>query len=277
MTAKIAVLFNPVAGTQRFYTQHLLEIVSLTVGNTDACLIATGEMGREPSIHVWNSHSLQTLRVLKGVHRKGVHLMCFSSDDRCLVTGGLASSNAVVVYQWRSGEVVLSLSSPALLQDVFSMPDLNNPAQTGFLSESSVDFHETVTVKKAILPQLLVVLSLAELIILHLGPKTSIDYVPLSSSDVSSPAVCALAIVADSKNPFQNSDLKTHLVLTGHDDGSVLIFSAKQFVGTLTCYRKDSVTCMSKCYKGIAIATKKGFVYIWDNLLMNQLTVLQMN
>lgn len=71
--------------------------------------------------------------------------------------------------------------------------------------------------------------------------------------------------------------MKTHLVLTGHEDGSVLIFSPKQFVGALTCYRKDSVTCMSKCYKGLAIGTKKGLVYIWDNLLMNQLQVLQMN
>jgi len=161
-------------------------------------------MGKEPYIHIWSSHSLETLKVLKGIHRKGVHLMCFTSDDRCLVSGGLNSSNPLIVHEWRTGEVILSLSSPSPLQDLFCLPDLVNPAQTGFHSESSGEFHEQQGKrnKKQLKKEGIVVVSTEEIILVTLQAVTNVDYLYLKSAQAESTslAVCALSVIADNQN-----------------------------------------------------------------------------
>jgi hypothetical protein len=55
--------------------------------------------------------------------------------------------------------------------------------------------------------------------------------------------------------------------LTGHKDGSVLIWKLFQYVGVLENY-KDEITAITKCFDGIAIGTMRGLIYIWDNYLL---------
>jgi len=69
--------------------QHDQEILSLTLSNQTGDIIASSEIADHPKIHIWNSRSLENINILKGIHRKGVHLLAFSNDDRYLVTCGL--------------------------------------------------------------------------------------------------------------------------------------------------------------------------------------------
>lgn len=55
-----------------------------------------------------------------------------------------------------------------------------------------------------------------------------------------------------------------HLFLTGHKDGKVHLWRSDSYIGVLTDY-KDEVTCMTKCYEGLAICTWRGFIHLWDN------------
>ena len=58
-----------------------------------------------------------------------------------------------------------------------------------------------------------------------------------------------------------------HLVITGHKDGKILIWRLQQFIGVLDDYGCE-VSCVSKCFEGIAFATVKGHIYIWDQYLL---------
>ena len=78
------------------------------MSNKDGSVIATGELGFHPAVHVWNSRTLESLSVIKGLHTAGVHLLTFTNDDRMLVTCGLTQPSACIIYEWATGEIVIS-------------------------------------------------------------------------------------------------------------------------------------------------------------------------
>lgn len=86
-----------------------------------------------------------------------------------------------------------------------------------------------------------------------------------------SPPICGMAIIADYRNAFFDSlamevDGHRHLFLTGHKDGKVQLWRSDAYIGVLTDYR-DEVTCMTKCYEGLAICTWRGYIHLWDHHL----------
>jgi len=64
------VLVNVQLNRQRFYTQHLQEIISLAISNLNGDFVATGEYSEstKPAIHIWNSRTLDNISVLQGIH-----------------------------------------------------------------------------------------------------------------------------------------------------------------------------------------------------------------
>jgi WD40 repeat protein len=99
--ANVVVLLNPNICKQRFYVQHEQEVISCAVSNIDAGLVATGELGKEPAVHIWNSHSLECLKILKGIHMVGVHLLAFSNDDTMVISCSLSNPSSVLIYRWQ--------------------------------------------------------------------------------------------------------------------------------------------------------------------------------
>ena len=90
-----------------------------------------------------------------------------------------------------------------------------------------------------------------------------------------------LSILVDYKNRYADdldleSNGKRHLILTGHKDGKVLIWRSDAFLGVLTDY-KDEVTCMTKCFEGIAICTWRGMIHIWDTNLNHQIKTIELS
>jgi len=71
-------------------------------------MIASGELGENPEIHVWNSRTLLNIQILKGVHKSGVHLMSFTKNDTFLVTCGLTLPSAIIIYDWKNNMVLIS-------------------------------------------------------------------------------------------------------------------------------------------------------------------------
>lgn len=47
----------------------------------------------------------------------------------------------------------------------------------------------------------------------------------------------------------------------------MLIWKLFQYVGVLDKYNEE-ITTIVKCFDGIAIGTKNGYIYIWDNSLL---------
>lgn len=43
-------------------------------------LVATGQIGKDPYICVWNSKTMETVSILQGGHERGVATVAFSGD-----------------------------------------------------------------------------------------------------------------------------------------------------------------------------------------------------
>lgn len=66
----------------------------------DKTLVATGQVGKEPYICIWDSYNVQTVSILKDVHTHGVACLAFNSDGQvCLFFHFLFCSDISLVIQ----------------------------------------------------------------------------------------------------------------------------------------------------------------------------------
>lgn len=50
-------------------------------------LVATGQVGKEPYICVWDSYTVQTVSILKDVHTHGIACLAFDLDGQvCIIS-----------------------------------------------------------------------------------------------------------------------------------------------------------------------------------------------
>uniref|UniRef100_A0A8C1K429 EMAP like 6 n=1 Tax=Cyprinus carpio TaxID=7962 RepID=A0A8C1K429_CYPCA len=101
--AAVAVVYNRQQHTQRFYLGHDDDILSLTVHPLKD-YVATGQVGRDPSIHVWDIPTLKCLSLLKGQHQRGVCALEFTADGKSLVSVGIDEDHSIVIWDWKKGE-----------------------------------------------------------------------------------------------------------------------------------------------------------------------------
>ena len=73
----MGVVYNKTSHTQSFYTCHTDDILCLGL-HPSMDMVATGQIGRDPSIHVWDVVSMEMQSVLKGGHSRGVCAVAFS-------------------------------------------------------------------------------------------------------------------------------------------------------------------------------------------------------
>lgn len=62
---------NTATNTQRIFSEHSDDIVSLTVA-PDGQTVATGQVGRDPTILVWDSTTLKVLAVLRATAQRAI-------------------------------------------------------------------------------------------------------------------------------------------------------------------------------------------------------------
>ncbi|XP_016361551.1 echinoderm microtubule-associated protein-like 5 isoform X5 [Sinocyclocheilus anshuiensis] len=103
--AGVGVVYNTREHKQKFYLGHNDDIISLAL-HPERVLVATGQVGKEPYICVWDSYTVQTVSILKDMHTHGISCLAFDLDGQCLVSVGLDSKNTICVWDWRQGKVL---------------------------------------------------------------------------------------------------------------------------------------------------------------------------
>uniref|UniRef100_A0A8D1EVV9 EMAP like 6 n=1 Tax=Sus scrofa TaxID=9823 RepID=A0A8D1EVV9_PIG len=103
--AAVAVVYNRQQHSQRLYLGHDDDILSLTIHPVKD-YVATGQVGRDAAIHVWDTQTLKCLSLLKGQHQRGVCALDFSADGKCLVSVGLDDFHSIVFWDWKKGEKI---------------------------------------------------------------------------------------------------------------------------------------------------------------------------
>ncbi|XP_075452065.1 echinoderm microtubule-associated protein-like 6 isoform X2 [Ascaphus truei] len=101
--AAVAVIYNGQQHSQRLYLGHDDDIMSLAIHPVKD-YVATGQIGRDAAIHVWDTQTLKCLSLLKGQHQRGVSALDFSADGKCLVSVGLDDNHTIVLWDWKKGE-----------------------------------------------------------------------------------------------------------------------------------------------------------------------------
>ena len=112
--AGAAIIYNPSSGKQSFYLEHTDDIIALAANRSSRYenVIATGQVGAEPSINVWESTTLQTLSIMKGFHKKAVCAVEFSADGKRLLSLDVNETVGLAVYNWRTGALLASWRAP---------------------------------------------------------------------------------------------------------------------------------------------------------------------
>ena len=85
--------------TQKFYSGHKLKISSLA-RHPFRRIVATGEVNKEPTIHLWDAATLETCCVLQTAHSNGVLHLAFSATGDKLISIGMDRTYSIQVFQW---------------------------------------------------------------------------------------------------------------------------------------------------------------------------------
>ena len=94
--AAVGVVYNEEEKSQQFFLGHTDDIIRLYHGrhalsslyscfnslalHPEKRLVATGQIGKDPFICVWDSGTLKTESILQGEHQRGITALSFSGD-----------------------------------------------------------------------------------------------------------------------------------------------------------------------------------------------------
>ncbi|CAF0858738.1 unnamed protein product [Adineta steineri] len=101
--AALGIVLNIEQNTQKFYNCHTDDILCLAA-SPDMSLVATGQIGRDPPVHVWDPITMQTSSILKGQHSRGISAVAFSNNGKWLASVGLDDYRTIVIWDWKKGE-----------------------------------------------------------------------------------------------------------------------------------------------------------------------------
>lgn len=102
-TAALGICYNRKTHEQRFYKGHTDDILCLTV-HDDKDYVATGQVGKNPATHVWDTKTMSTVSILKGFHTRGIICVDFSGDGKKLADIGLDDDHCICIWDWRKAE-----------------------------------------------------------------------------------------------------------------------------------------------------------------------------
>lgn len=121
MTAAVGVVHNISQNTQRLFggnenrhtkNFHSDDIVSLAI-HPNRKLVATGEVGKNPSIFVWDSTnpSSAVSHLKQGTNSRAVKSLAFSASGRLLAASGGDDKHTIHVWEWETGKKVQTFES----------------------------------------------------------------------------------------------------------------------------------------------------------------------
>lgn len=84
---KNVVVLYPKLNTQNNYTRHSKPVSCVEVASCDQ-VVASGEMGLYPSIHIWHLKTAKCIQKFDKVHKNSIKLLKFLRGDELLITVG---------------------------------------------------------------------------------------------------------------------------------------------------------------------------------------------
>jgi microtubule-associated protein-like 6 len=131
-SSRLGVIYDRSEHKQRIYECHKHAIISIDVG-VNGKIVATGEIGINPDLHLWDAKTAAKLRILSNIHRNGITGVSFAPSGVWLATLGQDTLNSVVLLRspsarWRSDTYVHSAVnvSPSKMLWIAHVDNLTN-------------------------------------------------------------------------------------------------------------------------------------------------------
>ena len=96
---------------QRFFLAHDGHIISSTL-HPKKIIVATGQMGKNAQICVWNTQEGTKMESLLHGHTDGVGALNFSDDGEKLASVGIDAGNTIKIWNWARGKMIASVAGP---------------------------------------------------------------------------------------------------------------------------------------------------------------------
>lgn len=112
--ASVGIVLDMAETKQKHFLEHAGEICCLAIHPGLACA-ATGEVGAEPFICVWDTFTMQCLARISGVLRGGVANLAFSGDGKYLAASGADTQHTVAIYDWNAKRTAKEPHSAGLM------------------------------------------------------------------------------------------------------------------------------------------------------------------
>ncbi|KRX11109.1 WD40-repeat-containing domain [Pseudocohnilembus persalinus] len=266
-TANIVVIYYPNLNKQEHYLEHQREVISLGVAKKSG-LVASGELGSRPAIHIWNNESLLNLGVIQGIHQIGINFINFFNNDEFIVTAGMRYNSPILIYNIKDLSLVLSTHINDFSLSVLTVQNyIGSFAQSMYSSNSTRD----TRIQKQNAKQMNK--SLNSSVISYIGTQTQ----QIDSDDLFENYENAFFIFTQSEiilfiyidNHFKQETVKIHQMNSDED-----VKDEIQVQGNLTCalvLRANSVNPYLKAYTEegdgavqIVFGTDKGYLYYFN-------------
>jgi echinoderm microtubule-associated protein-like 5 len=104
-TAACGIVLNKKANTMRVSTDHNDDITCLDV-NPGKGLVATGEMGKWPSLIIWDSNTLETKRIFAKKLERSIGNVAISRSGRYVAATSMSDKHEIAVYDIQKDALV---------------------------------------------------------------------------------------------------------------------------------------------------------------------------
>jgi hypothetical protein len=98
--SSLCIVMDAQTRNQRFFREHRFGVTCMAL-HPDNRTIATGEVCESPTIHVWDSATLDSVNTLGEFHHYGIAALSFSSDGRRLISVGMDENHTVAIWDWK--------------------------------------------------------------------------------------------------------------------------------------------------------------------------------
>jgi len=246
--AAVTVSLDIPTGSQHFHLQHTDDIRCIAVDAPRAGmqLVATGEVGRSPTINVFNALAkpMATFLALQGFHRRGVSHLAFSGDGSTLFSVGLDDDHSIAVYKITGDKAgKLLFSAKGNKQKVLHVAgNPFDPLQFVQAGVKHVEFHTLTGKLNAVAKQKCV---------FGKGGQTNILCVGYESNDT---------------------------ILAGSAKGEVFFFTQNKFKSKVQAHEQTvNSLVVQQATQQVITGGKDGFVHIWSKGLKEKLNSIDLS
>ncbi|XP_061915415.1 echinoderm microtubule-associated protein-like 6 isoform X1 [Entelurus aequoreus] len=230
--AGVGVVYNTREHCQRFYLGHNDDIISLAL-HPERTLVATGQVGKEPYMCVWDTFSLNTVSLLRDGHTHGIACLTFSADGQRLASVGLDAKNTICVWDWRRGKILASASGHS--DRIFDV--CWDPFQTNRLVSCGVKHIKT--------------------------PLCVLQFWSLCGNALSSKRGI-FGKTGDLQTMLCVTWAKDDITFSGALNGDVYVWKCARLTRTLQAAHGAGIFSMYACEEGFATGGRDGCVRLWD-------------